>query len=74
MCPRRLLQPSESGGDFIDAFVGALRAENSGDEKLERISVVEFAVNVGVGGAQNGENLSGKKLEFGLGRIHRNIV
>jgi len=42
----------EGGGDFVDADVGALGAENGGDEELERVFVVEFAADVGVGDAK----------------------
>ena len=43
----------EGGGHHVDAHVGALRGEDGGDEELERAVVVEFAVGVGVGGAED---------------------
>ena len=71
---RRPVFGEEGGRDLIDAFVGALGAEDGGDEELERVGVVEFAVHVGVGGAQDAADLFGANRYFGLGRIHANIV
>ena len=45
----------ERGRNFVDAFVGALGAEDGGDEKLERIVVLQCALGVGVGSAQPGQ-------------------
>ena len=57
----------EGRGDFVDAFIGALGAEDGGDEELERIGVVQGAFGIGIGAAQTGENFAGK---FPLGSVH----
>ena len=50
----------EKGGrHHVDAHVGALRGEDGGDEELECALVVQFAVGVGVGGAEDVENVDG---------------
>ena len=49
----------EGGGHHVDAHVGALRGEDGGDEELECALVVQFAVGVGVGGAEDVENVDG---------------
>jgi len=38
--------------DHVDAFIGALRTENGGDQKLERVLVMQGAAEIGVGGAE----------------------
>lgn len=38
----------EGGRDEVDADIGALRGKDGGDEKLERVLVIEGAVGVGV--------------------------
>ena len=52
----------EGGGHQVDAHVGALRGEDSGDEKLKGPVVVEFAVGVGVGGAEDAKKLAGASV------------
>ena len=50
----------EKGGrHHVDAHVGALRGEDGGDEELEGALVVQFAVGVGVGGAEDVEKADG---------------
>ena len=50
-CVGKLLE--KRGGDHVDAFVGALRGEDGGNEKLESASVIERTMGVRVGAAQN---------------------
>ena len=52
----------EGGGHQVDAHVGALRGEDGGDEELEGAVVVEFAVGVGVGGAEDAKKLAGASV------------
>ena len=53
----------EKGGrHHVDAHVGALRGEDGGDEKLEGPLVVEFAMGVGVGGAEDAKKLAGASV------------
>ena len=52
----------EGGGHQVDAHVGALRGEDGGDEELEGAVVVEFAVGVGVGGAEDTKKLAGASV------------
>ena len=59
--------PGEEGrGDLVDSFVGALGAEDGGDEELERILMAEGATNVRMGAAEGGNECR----YFGLGRFH----
>jgi len=49
----------EGRGDHIDPAIGALGAEDGGDEEFERVAVEEFAMGVGVGfveGCGDGED------------------
>jgi len=55
--------PEERGCHQIDAHVGALRGEDGGDEELEGSFVVQFAVGVGIGGAEDFED--GRCAGFG---------
>ena len=43
----------ESGGDHVDAGIGALRGEDGGDEKLPWRGVDEGALGAGVGFAED---------------------
>jgi hypothetical protein len=52
----------EGEGHHVDAHVGALRGEDGGDEKLEGPLVVEFAMGVGVGGAEDAKKLAGASV------------
>jgi len=61
----------EKGGcDLVDADVGALGAEDGGDEKLERVGVFEGATVVGVGASQGGDEVRETLGQFGLGSTH----
>ena len=44
-------------GDQIDALVSALGGEDGGDQELQGVGVLEFAVGVRVGAAEDGEDL-----------------
>ena len=46
-------------GNDVDPLVGALRGEDGGDEKFERVGVVKLAVGVGVDGREPFQKLSG---------------
>ena len=52
----------ECGCHHIYTHVSALCGENSGDEKLKGPVVVEFAVGVGVGGAEDAKKLAGASV------------
>jgi hypothetical protein len=41
----------QRGRDHVDTYIGALRTENGGDQKLERVVVMQCAAEIGVGGA-----------------------
>ena len=45
--------------DLVDAFIGALRAENDGDEELQRTAMLQRAFGVRIRGAEPGDNFSG---------------
>ena len=49
----------EGGSHQVDAHVGALRGEDGGDEELEGAVVVEFAMGIGVSGAEDAKKLAG---------------
>lgn len=46
----------KGGGDEVHAGVGALRAENGGDEKLKRIVVMQGTARARIRGAQSAED------------------
>jgi hypothetical protein len=46
----------EGGGHHVDAHIGALRGEDGGDEELKGTVVIQFAVSVGIGGAEFPKN------------------
>ncbi len=54
--------PEQPGGDHVDAFIGALRAQDSCDEQLERGIEIELAVGVGILPLEAGQNLGGVSL------------
>jgi len=55
----------ERGRHHVDAHVGALRGQNGGNEELERAVVVQLAMGVGVGGAEDAEQLAGASVASG---------
>ena len=60
----------QRGRDHVDAFIGALRTENGGDQKLERVVVTQSATEIGVGGAETMEDGAEPGAQFGLGSVH----
>ena len=62
----------QSGGDFVDALIGALRREDGGDEQFPRVAMQERARGVGVHAVEPGENFgdSGLALGCGFGTFH----
>jgi hypothetical protein len=48
-----MVTPKQGRGDEIDALVGALRAEDGGDEELERVLMMQGAARIRVGGPQS---------------------
>ena len=60
----------QRGRDHVDAFIGALRTENGGDQKLERVVVTQGAAEIGVGGAETMEDGAEPGAQFGLGSVH----
>lgn len=46
----------QGGCDEIDAFIGALRAQDGSDEKLKRVMVVQGTTRAGIGGTQSTED------------------
>ncbi len=57
----------EGGGDFVDALVSTLSAEDGGDEKFPGVGVVEGAGDVGIHVVEDGQDLVQAGLLFGLG-------
>jgi hypothetical protein len=55
----------ERGRHHVDAHVGALRGQNGGNEELERAVVVQLAMGVGVGRAEDAEQLAGASVASG---------
>ena len=52
--------------DEVDAFVGALRGKNRGDEQLQRIGKIQFAVRVGISPPERGDDFH-RAFRFGGG-------
>ena len=56
----------EKGGcDFVDPVIRALGGEDRGDEELEGILVVKFAMGVGVRLLKPGNDLAGSARKMG---------
>ncbi len=56
----------EGGGDFVDAFVGALGTEDGGDQEFPGVGVVEGAGDVGIHVVKYGQDLVETGLLIGL--------
>ena len=51
--------PEQIGCDDVDAFIGALGGENSCNQQFERGGEIEFAMRVGVGALECGDDFCG---------------
>jgi len=59
---RRTVFFEQLSGDNIDAFVGALRGKNRGDEQFERVGVIQLAVRPGIGPVELGDDFFQARL------------
>ena len=52
----RAVVSEQGGSDLVDALVRALGAEDGGNQQLQWVRVIELAMDIGVGGAQGGND------------------